>query len=76
MTTNITLKIDESLLHNVYNYAKRKGMSISELFESQLRALLQNQTEVNTKPVSTRLRGIIQLPTDFDYKKELENRVI
>ena len=46
-------------------------MSISELFESQLRALLQNQTEVNTKPVSTRLRGIIQLPKDFDYKKEL-----
>ena len=67
--TNITIKIDESLLHNVYNYAKRKGMSISELFESQLRALLQNQTEVNTKPVSTRLRGIIQLPKDFDYKK-------
>ena len=23
MTTNITIKIDESLLHNVYNYAKR-----------------------------------------------------
>lgn len=76
MTTNITINIDESLLHNVYNYAKRKGMSISELFELQLRALLQNQTEVDTKPVSTRLRGIIQLPKDFDYKKELENRVI
>ena len=76
MTTNITLKIDESLLHNVNNYAKRKRMSISELFELQLRALLQNQTEVDTKPVSTRLRGIIQLPKDFDYKKELENRVL
>lgn len=48
---------------------------MAELVEAQLRKILQSQAEEKSKPVSSKLRGVVKLPADFNYKKELEERV-
>lgn len=73
---NVTIRIDETLLRNVNRYAERRGQSVSELVEAQLRLMLRSQSDIEVKPVSSRLRGIVSLPNDFDYKQELENRTL
>ena len=70
MTTNLTIELDSHLLH----YAQVKGRTVSELVEAQLQRLLQSQSAQSATPVSSKLRGIIKLPQDFDYKKEMEYR--
>ena len=52
----------------------RKEFTVSDVVRKQLEILLFNATKEQEKPVSSRLRGVIKLPEDFDYKKELENR--
>lgn len=74
--TNLTIELDKSLLERINEYARQKGQSVSELVEHQLGQLLQNASSKKTKPVSSKLRGVVKLPVDFDYKTELENRTL
>lgn len=76
MMTNLTIELDKSLLERINEYARQKGQSVSELVEHQLGQLLQNASSKKTKPVSSKLRGVVKLPVDFDYKTELENRTL
>ena len=43
--------------------------------EGQVRKLVQIQSKRKTTPVSSKLRGVVKLPKDFDYKKEMEERI-
>ena len=72
MNTKATIEVDLSLFEQLKRYAKSKGRTITEVVEKELKNLLG--TEVKSKTVSSKLRGIVNLPEDFDYKKELENR--
>lgn len=72
MNTKATIEVDLNLFEQLKRYAKSKGRTITEVVEKELKNLLG--TEVKSKPVSSKLRGIVNLPEDFDYKKELENR--
>lgn len=76
MMTNLTIELDKSLLERINEYARQKGQSVSELVEHQLGQLLQNASSKKAKPVSSKLRGVVKLPVDFDYKTELENRTL
>lgn len=76
MMTNLTIELDKSLLERINEYARQKGQSVSELVEHQLGQLLQNASSKKTKPVSSKLRGVVKQPVDFDYKTELENRTL
>ncbi len=75
MTTSLTIELDHSLLEKIDRYARKKGKTVAELVEFQLRKVLQTQTDEKNKPVSSKLRGVIELPEDFDYKREKEDRV-
>ena len=75
MITNLTIEVDSNLLDSVNKYAKSKGKTVSELLEAQLRRLVNARPASDADaPVSSRLRGVVRLPKDFDYKQELENR--
>lgn len=68
MMTNLTIELDKSLLERINEYARQKGQSVSELVEHQLGQLLQNASSKKTKPVSSKLRGVVKLPVDFVYR--------
>lgn len=75
MMANLTIELDRALLDRINEYARQKGQSVSELVGHQLGQLLQNAPAKKSKPVSSKLRGVVKLPDGFDYKAELENRV-
>lgn len=72
MTTKLTLTVEEEVIKKAKSYAKQTGRSLSELVEKYLEALTEEHQE--TKQISPKLRklvGSVELPADFDEKKEL-----
>ena len=76
MTTKMTIELETSLWEKLISYAHVKSSTVSDVVRAQLEILLFNAAKEQEKPVSSRLRGVIKLPEDFDYKKELENRAL
>ena len=76
MTTKMTIDLETSLWEKFISYAHVKSSTVSDVVRKQLEILLFNAAKEQEKPVSSRLRGVIKLPEDFDYKKELENRAL
>ncbi len=72
MQTKLTLTLEQSIIEQAKLYAKDKGRSLSELIENYLKVVLEDsQQEVKLSPSIKKLKGSIQLPEKFDYKKEL-----
>ncbi len=72
MTTKLTLTIDDSVISVAKKYAKNKGKSLSDIVENYLMTLTSNEDkEELISPRILKLMGSIQLPEDFDYKREL-----
>lgn len=74
MTTKLTLTIEETVIEAAKKYARTSGRSLSGMVESYLRSLSttpgNGATKAHSQQVS-RLMGDVQLPEDFDYKKEM-----
>jgi hypothetical protein len=72
MTTKLTLTIDDSVIAIAKKYAKQNGKSLSYIVENYLMSLSsKGNTEENISPSILKLMGSIELPNNFDYKKEL-----
>jgi hypothetical protein len=72
MTTKLTLTIDEGVIETAKKYAKMKGKSLSGLVENYLKTLgSQQEVGGEISPAILKLKGVIQLPEQYDYKKEL-----
>ena len=72
MTTKLTLTIDDSVISVAKKYAKNKGKSLSDIVENYLMSLTSKEnSEEEISPRILKLMGSIELPKDFDYKKEL-----
>ena len=72
MTTKLTLTIDDSVIAIAKKYAKQNGKSLSYIVENYLMSLSsKDDTEENISPSILKLMGSIELPDNFDYKKEL-----
>ena len=72
MTTKLTLTIDDAVISVAKKYAKHKGKSLSGIVENYLMTLTTNETrDEHISPKILKLMGAIELPKDFDYKKEL-----
>lgn len=72
MITKLTLTIDASIIASSKLYAKEKGQSLSQLVENYLKSLPPFTTKNHQiDPTVQKLRGVIKLPKEFDYKKEL-----
>ncbi len=78
MNTKLTLTIEQSVIEKAKIYARNKERSLSDLIENYLKALTND--EVNNKveeltPLVKSLKGAFKMPKNFDYKKELTDRL-
>jgi len=77
MTTKLTLTIDDNVIDSAKKYARMKGKSLSGIVENYLKSIsTQDENTPELSPKVTRLMGVISLPEDFDYKKELGEALI
>jgi hypothetical protein len=79
MKTKLTLVMEDEVIYSAKKYAKNKEQSLSSLVENYLKAIALGQTNEKSahrddkkiKSPIEKYRGIIQLPTDYDYKKDV-----
>ncbi|HMW95600.1 MAG TPA: DUF6364 family protein [Chitinophagales bacterium] len=79
MNTKLTLTIEQSIIEKAKKYARKHERSLSDLIENYLKALTakENTTEAEDElsPTLKSLRGSFKMPKNFDYKKELSDRL-
>lgn len=72
MTTKLTLTIDDAVISIAKKYAKQKGKSLSDIVENYLMSLTSKENkDESISPRILKLMGVIELPDNFEYKKEL-----
>jgi hypothetical protein len=78
MDAKLTLSINRDVARRAKVYAKNKGRSLSDLVENYLMLLTKNNAVEDTEysPRVKSLLGSVDLPADFDYKKELGDALI
>ncbi|MEO6850954.1 MAG: DUF6364 family protein [Mucilaginibacter sp.] len=72
MTTKLTLTVEESVIKKAKLYAKHTGRSLSELIETYLESLTEENKD--TQQLSSKLQqiaGSVRLPDNFDEKSAL-----
>ena len=77
MNTKLTLTIEHSVIEKAKKYAKDKERSLSDLIENYLKAITKDtKTEIiKETPIAQSLKGSFHIPDNFDYKKELTERL-
>jgi hypothetical protein len=75
MDTKLTLKLDNTVIEQAKTYAKKKNTSLSKLIESYLGLLVEPQGAQEVTPLVKSLSGVVNLPKNFDYKKEYKKHL-
>lgn len=77
MNTKLTLSLNKEIIQQAKLYAKEHNISLSFLVENYLQKLINDITVEKSKKGSIvdELSGIIELDTDYDYKKEYTNYI-
>ncbi|MDP3567383.1 DUF6364 family protein [Sediminibacterium sp.] len=71
MDTKLTLKLNEDIIEKAKEYAKAKKTSLSDLIENYLQKLTSdNKSNKSITPLVKSLSGIINLPKDYNDKKD------
>jgi hypothetical protein len=77
MNAKLTLTIDESVIKRAKIYAQHQGKSLSSVIENLLKSVTQKEETVSKDELSPLIKSLmlrpkVDLPEDYDYKKELE----
>jgi len=75
MDTKLTLKLDNTVIEQAKTYAKKKNISLSKLIESYLGLLVEPQNTQEVTPLVKSLSGVVDLPKNFDYKKDYKKHL-
>ena len=73
METKLTLRLNDSVIKRAKLYARSHKISLSKMIESYLNSLTKEkgkEKRIPITPLVESLSGVIDLPADFDYKKE------
>lgn len=71
MDTKLTLKLEQSVIEKAKDYAKRQKTSLSRLIENYLIDITEeDDVQEKITPLVRSLSGIIDLPNDYDHKKD------
>ncbi|MFZ9847943.1 MAG: DUF6364 family protein [Flavobacteriales bacterium] len=76
MDSKLTLKLDNSIIEQAKTYAKKKNTSLSKLIESYLGLLVEPQENQEVTPLVKSLSGVVDLPKNFDYKKDYKKHLL
>ena len=81
METKLTLRLNDNVIERAKIYARSHKISLSKMIESYLDSITKQKEEENKIPITPlveSLTGVIDLPADFDYKRDyrdyLENK--
>jgi hypothetical protein len=73
METKLTLRLNDNVIERAKKYARLHNISLSRLIESYLDNITKEK-DIGEKstitPLVESLIGVIDLPADFDYKKD------
>ena len=77
MSTKLTLTIDRTIIVKAKSYARKQERSLSDLIENYLKVITSEEStsDEDISPTVQALRGSFKMPKDFDYKKELSDRL-
>jgi len=77
MSTKLTLTIEQSVIETAKQYAKYKQRSLSDLIENYLKILIKDipKNDIKLSPTVKLLKGSFRAPKNFNYKRELTNRL-
>lgn len=76
MITKLTLTMEDSVIDSAKKYARQKGKSLSDIVENYLKLIAApEETREKLSPKVMKMMGVIKLPQNYDYKKELSNVV-
>lgn len=75
MDTKLTLKLNQEIIERAKHYASEKKLSLSKLIENYLNSLTseKNNDDIQISDFVKSMSSGINLPADFDYKKERAN---
>lgn len=79
METKLTLRLKDSVIERAKIYAKSQKISLSKMIESYLDSLTRENEDLSRTsitPLVESLSGVIDLPSDFDHKKEYGNYIL
>ncbi|MEO6524074.1 MAG: DUF6364 family protein [Mucilaginibacter sp.] len=77
MTTKLTLTMEDQVIDSAKEYARKEGKSLSGIVENYLRSTsAHKESDSKLSPKVAKMMGVIKLPDDFDYKKELGNALL
>lgn len=78
MDTELTLKLEHTIIEKAKDYAKSHRISLSTLIENYLKSLtkeVDNKENIKLSPLVKSLKGSFKMPINFDYKEEVLRRV-
>lgn len=75
MNSKLTLKLDSNVIEQAKTYAKVRNISLSKLIESYLGSLVSPQVSEEITPLVKSLSGVLDLPENFDYKKDYKQHI-
>ncbi len=75
MDTKLTLKLDKFVIDKAKDYALTHKKSLSRIIESYLRSLVskkdpKDSDDIEISPFVKSMATGVNIPADFDYKKE------
>ena len=73
MDTKLTLRLNNNVISRAKIYARNNKTSLSKMIESYLEIITKQDEEeekTSVTPLVESLTGVIDLPEDYDYKKE------
>ncbi len=77
MDTKLTLKLEEDIIEKAKDYAKLHQTSLSKLIENYLFNIIsEDEPKDKITPLVKSLSGIIDVPQDYDHKKEYADYLI
>ena len=70
MDTKLTIKLEENIIQKAKDYAKSHKTSLSKLIENYFQKITEESENEKITPLVKSLSGIIDLPENYDHKKE------
>jgi hypothetical protein len=71
MNSKLTLKLNSIVIARAKKYAKKHNTSLSRMIESYLDSVTKEENSgIEITPLVKSLSGVIELPADYDYRKD------
>lgn len=75
METKLTLRLNDNVIDRAKSYARTHKISLSKMIENYLDSITKQKVTENNitiTPLVESLSGVIELPSDYDYKADYQ----